>query len=40
MPLEWRDVGSSPVCPVAPDGGRVIATSECEYLNGLAFSPS
>jgi len=40
MPLEGRDVESSPVFRVAPDGSRVMATAECEYPNGLAFSPS
>jgi hypothetical protein len=39
MPPEGRDVGNSPVFRVAPDGSRVIATAECEYLSGLAFSP-
>jgi sugar lactone lactonase YvrE len=39
IPLEGRDVESSPKFHVAPDGSRVIATAECEYPNGLAFSP-
>jgi len=39
MPPEGRDVGSSSVFRVAPDGSRVIATAECEYPSGLAFSP-
>lgn len=40
MPLEGRDVESSPVFRVAPEGSRVMATAECEYPNGLAFSPN
>jgi sugar lactone lactonase YvrE len=39
IPLEGRDVESSPVFRVAPDGSRVIATAECKYPNGLAFPP-
>jgi sugar lactone lactonase YvrE len=39
MALEGRNVESSPVFRVAPDGSRVMATTECEYPNGLAFSP-
>jgi sugar lactone lactonase YvrE len=39
IPLEGRDVGSSSVFRVAPNGSKVIATAECEYPNGLAFSP-
>jgi sugar lactone lactonase YvrE len=39
IPLEGRDVESSLKFHVAPDGSRVIATAECEYPNGLAFSP-
>jgi gluconolactonase len=39
VPPEERDLDTSPVCRVAPDGTLAIATADCEYPNGLAFSP-
>jgi gluconolactonase len=39
VPPEERELESSPVFHVAPDGTLSIATAECEYPNGLAFSP-
>jgi sugar lactone lactonase YvrE len=39
VPPEERDLDSSPVFRVTPDGTVSSATAECEYPNGLAFSP-
>jgi sugar lactone lactonase YvrE len=39
VPPEERELESSPVFRVAPDGTLSIATIDCEYPNGLAFSP-
>ena len=37
--LGERELGSSPVFRAAPDGRLHLATDECEFPNGLAFSP-
>ena len=39
VPPEQRELDVSGVFRVAPDGGLSLATGECEYPNGLAFSP-
>ena len=39
VPPEERESESSPVFHVAPHSTLAIATAECEYPNGLAFSP-
>ena len=39
VPPEEREVGFSGVYRVSPDGQVHLATDECEYPNGLAFSP-
>ncbi len=39
VPPEQRELDMSGVFRVAPDGGLSLATGECEYPNGLAFSP-
>jgi hypothetical protein len=40
MPPEGRDVGTSLVFRVAPDGSRVIANAECEYPSGRPSPPN
>jgi len=39
IPRERRELGFSAVFRIAPDGQLHLATNECEYPNGLAFSP-
>jgi gluconolactonase len=39
VPPEEREYGFAGVFRIAPDGGVHLATSGCEYPNGLAFSP-
>ena len=39
VPPEERELGFSGVYRVSPDGQVHLATDECEYPNGLAFSP-
>lgn len=39
VPPEQREIDTSPVTCVAPDGSASLATTDCEYPNGLAFSP-
>lgn len=39
VPREERDLGFSGVFFVTPDGRLELGTDECEYPNGLAFSP-
>jgi sugar lactone lactonase YvrE len=39
VPPEQREIDVSPVFRVAPDGTIALATADCEYPNGLAFSP-
>ena len=39
VPHEQRELGFSGVYRVPPDGQVHLATDECEYPNGLAFSP-
>ena len=39
VPLETREIGSSAVFRVSPDGAISLVTSDLEYPNGLAFSP-
>ncbi len=39
VPPQERELDFSGVFRVAPDGALSVATSECEYPNGLAFSP-
>ena len=39
IPREQRELGFSAVFRIAPDGQLHLATNECEYPNGLAFSP-
>jgi gluconolactonase len=39
VPPEQQEIDSSPVFRVAPDGAITMATADCEYPNGLAFSP-
>jgi gluconolactonase len=39
VPPEEREIDSSPVFRIAPDDTIAIVTTECEYPNGLAFSP-
>ncbi len=38
VPPEQRELGFAGVFRIAPDGGLYLATDECEYPNGLAFS--
>ncbi len=38
-PPEEREIGFFGVFRVSPDGQVLLATDECEYPNGLAFSP-
>ncbi len=39
VPREDRELGFAGVFRIAPDGELHVATDECEYPNGLAFSP-
>jgi gluconolactonase len=39
LPKDQRELGFSGVFRIAPDGEVHLATDECEYPNGLAFSP-
>lgn len=39
VPPENRELGFAGVFRIAPDGGLHVGTDECEYPNGLAFSP-
>jgi gluconolactonase len=39
VPPAEREVGISGVYSINPQGGLALATDECEYPNGLAFSP-
>ena len=39
LPAEEREQGFSGVYRISPDGQLHLATDECEYPNGLAFSP-
>ena len=39
LPAEQREIGFSGVFRVDPSGQLHLATDECEYPNGLAFSP-
>jgi len=39
VPQENRELGFAGVFRIAPDGELTVATDECEYPNGLAFSP-
>ena len=39
VPPEEREIGFFGVFTVSPDGQVRLATDECEYPNGLAFSP-
>jgi gluconolactonase len=39
VPPAEREVGRSGVYRITPQGDLVLATDECEYPNGLAFSP-
>ena len=39
VPPEQRELGFPGVFRIAPDGQLQLATRECEYPNGLAFSP-
>jgi gluconolactonase len=39
VPPEERELERSSIFRVAPDGTLSIATADCEYPNGLAFSP-
>ena len=39
VPVENRELGFAGVLRIAPDGELSLATDECEYPNGLAFSP-
>lgn len=39
LPRELREIGFSGVFRISPDGQLHLATDECEYPNGLAFSP-
>lgn len=39
LPAEQREVGFSGVYYITDDGQLHLATDECEYPNGLAFSP-
>jgi gluconolactonase len=39
VPPEEREVGVSGVYRIDPQGALSLATDECEYPNGLAFSP-
>ncbi len=39
LPAELREIGFSGVFRIDPTGHVHLATDECEYPNGLAFSP-
>ena len=39
IPPEQRELGFSAVFRISPDGQMHLATDECEFPNGLAFSP-
>jgi gluconolactonase len=39
VPAEQRELGFAGVFRIGPDGALSVATDECEYPNGLAFSP-
>jgi gluconolactonase len=39
LPAELREIGFSGVFRIDPSGHLHLATDECEYPNGLAFSP-
>ena len=39
LPMEQREIGFSGVFRIDPRGQVHLATDECEYPNGLAFSP-
>ena len=39
VPMEEREIKFAGVYTVSPDGKMGLATDECEYPNGLAFSP-
>ena len=39
LPVDQREIGFSGVYRVDPEGQLHLATDECEYPNGLAFSP-
>ena len=39
VPQEQRELGIAGVFCIAPDGQLTLATDECEYPNGLTFSP-
>jgi len=39
VPPEEREAGFSAVYQVSPDGAITVATTDCPYPNGLAFSP-
>jgi gluconolactonase len=39
VPAELREIGFSGVFRIDPNGKVHLATDECEYPNGLAFSP-
>ena len=39
VPMEEREIKFAAVYTIAPDGKMGLATDECEYPNGLAFSP-
>ena len=39
IPVEQRELGFAGVFRIAPDDTLHVATDECEYPNGLAFSP-
>ena len=39
IPEEEREQGAAPVFRLAPDGAMSMATTDCQYPNGLAFSP-
>lgn len=40
LPAEQREIAFSGVFRIDPQGGIHLATDECEYPNGLAFSPN
>ncbi|MBM3941675.1 MAG: SMP-30/gluconolactonase/LRE family protein [SAR202 cluster bacterium] len=39
VPKDQRELGFSGVFRISPDGATHLGTDECEYPNGLAFSP-
>lgn len=39
VPREEREIGFAGIFRIDPGGGLQLATDECEYPNGLAFSP-